>query len=87
MPTRSYIQLRDQNGARWRHGEQSTDAARDAAKYILESGVQEGVAIALVHVDPAEGEKKIEPLQVPPWLEVDLTDDAAGVSFFIKGTL
>lgn len=56
MASRSYIQLRAPSGARWKHGEQDTDAARAAAKRLLESGVQQGVAIALVHVDFVRGE-------------------------------
>lgn len=87
MATRSYIQFRDQLGNRWKHGEVDTDLARELAQRVVELGVQEGVAIALVHIDPDTrvGEHKIEPVQIPGWVRCDVRDDAASVRFFVQG--
>jgi hypothetical protein len=85
MSTRAFLQFLGSSGSRWRHGEVDTDLARERARAIISRGVQENVALVLVHVDPAKGERKVEPLQLPPWFSVDLTDDAAGVQVFVKG--
>ena len=85
MATRSYLQFRSPSGQRWRNGETTTDAARDAARDIVKRGVQQNVAIALVHTDPSDDERPFEVVQSPSWLDVDLTDDAAGLQFFVKG--